>query len=397
MASCRRRGAMPESRGGNTWTKVAFGDVVRLSKERSSDPLGDGLERYVGLEHIKPNDLRIRSWGNIADGTTFTSVFRPGQVLFGKRRAYQRKVSVANFSGVCSGDIYVLEPSDDKLLPELLPFICQTDSFFEHAVGTSAGSLSPRTNWKNLSEYEFALPSLEEQHRIVTALGRIGSTVDDLGTAINAATTLRKAISERFFQEDSSSGCARLSSLITDSMYGPRFSSSLYSDQGELAQLRTTDITEDGYINYNSIPRALLLVEHYGEHILQDGDVLISRSGTTGITAVFHCSDVPTIPAAFLIRLRTDDRLLPRYLHEYLSSPTGRQLTASLSRGGVQKNINGSQLLAQHVPCPSIARQLEVVSNLTSLRVSQETLRNRQLVLRELQKELSSSAFGRKA
>jgi len=91
------------------WRWVKFGDVVRLSKARSQDPLADGIERYVGLEHLEPGDLRIRSWGNVADGVTFTSVFQPGQVLFGKRRAYQRKVAVADFSGVCSGDIYVLE------------------------------------------------------------------------------------------------------------------------------------------------------------------------------------------------------------------------------------------------------------------------------------------------
>ncbi|HEX7895535.1 MAG TPA: hypothetical protein VF447_15155, partial [Terriglobales bacterium] len=80
------------------WRPVKFGDVVRLSKGRSQDPLADGFERYVGLEHLEPGDLRIRSWGNVADGVTFTSVFRPGQVLFGKRRAYQRKVAVADFA-----------------------------------------------------------------------------------------------------------------------------------------------------------------------------------------------------------------------------------------------------------------------------------------------------------
>ena len=67
------------------WRRVKFGDVVRLSKARSQDPLADGIERYVGLEHLEPGDLRIRSWGSVADGVTFTSVFQPGQVLFGKR------------------------------------------------------------------------------------------------------------------------------------------------------------------------------------------------------------------------------------------------------------------------------------------------------------------------
>lgn len=153
------------------WRRVKFGDVVRLSNARSQDPLTDGFERYVGLEHLEPGDLRIRNWGNVADGVTFTSVFRPGQVLFGKRRAYQRKVTVADFAGVCSGDIYVLETKDTEvLLPELLPFICQTDAFFDHAVGTSAGSLSPRTNWTSLAGFEFALPPMDEQRRLATTL-----------------------------------------------------------------------------------------------------------------------------------------------------------------------------------------------------------------------------------
>ena len=91
-------------------------------------------------------------------------------MLFGKRRAYQRKVAVPDFSGVCSGDIYVLESKNNRyLLPELLPFICQTDAFFQHAIGTSAGSLSPRTNWQSLATYEFALPPVDEQHRIASA------------------------------------------------------------------------------------------------------------------------------------------------------------------------------------------------------------------------------------
>ena len=152
------------------WTRVAFGDVVRLCKERSRDPEADGFERYVGLEHLEPGDLKIRRWGNVADGTTFTNVFRAGQILFGKRRAYQRKVGMADFSGVCSGDIYVFEPRNEHLLPDLLPFICQSEAFFQHAIGTSAGSLSPRTNWKSLTTYEFALPPLEEQRRITEVL-----------------------------------------------------------------------------------------------------------------------------------------------------------------------------------------------------------------------------------
>ena len=170
----------PEKSRKTGWARVAFGEVVNLSKARSKDPESGGYERVVGLEHIDPGDLRIRRWADISNGTTFTSVFRSGQVLFGKRRAYQRKVAVAEFTGVCSGDIYVLEPSGNALMPELLPFICQTDAFFEHAVRTSAGSLSPRTNWKSLSSFEFLLPPIQEQARLLEVLLAVKKLVENL-------------------------------------------------------------------------------------------------------------------------------------------------------------------------------------------------------------------------
>lgn len=161
------------------WQRVKFGEVVRLNKETCKDPESAGIERVIGLEHLEPGDLRVRSWADVADGTTFSNRVRPGQVLFGKRRAYQRKVAVADFDAICSGDIYVFESADrTQLLQELLPYICQTEGFFDYAVGTSAGSLSPRTNWKSLAEYEFALPPLHEQMRILSCLNALFSAAN---------------------------------------------------------------------------------------------------------------------------------------------------------------------------------------------------------------------------
>lgn len=120
------------------WKTVRFGDVVENLNE-TCDAAEAGLERFIGLEHLEPGSLHIRAWGNVSDGTTFTRRCRSGQVLFGKRRAYQRKVAVAEFDAVVSGDIYVLAPKGERLLAELLPFLCLSERFFQHAVRTSAG------------------------------------------------------------------------------------------------------------------------------------------------------------------------------------------------------------------------------------------------------------------
>lgn len=163
----------------SNWQRVRFGDVVENLNETERDPEDAGIERFIGLEHLEPGSLHIRRWGNIADGTTFTRRCRPGQVLFGKRRAYQHKVAVAEFDAVVSGDIYLFAPKNDSLLPELLPFLCMSERFYQFAVETSAGSLSPRTNWSHLAQFEFILPPLEQQRRIAEILVAVDEVIQN--------------------------------------------------------------------------------------------------------------------------------------------------------------------------------------------------------------------------
>lgn len=153
--------------------RVKLGDVAKEHKET----LKTGKAGYpiVGLEHLIPEDVNLTQWDEEKENT-FTKVFRKGQVLFGRRRAYLKKAAVAPFDGICSGDITVIEAIPSKIHPELLPFIIQNDELFEFAVGKSAGSLSPRVKWEHLKNYEFELPEMEEQKQIAKVLWSIDKT-----------------------------------------------------------------------------------------------------------------------------------------------------------------------------------------------------------------------------
>lgn len=152
------------------WKKYRFDEVCRQVNEATKDPAAEGLDHVIGLEHIEPNNLHITHWDTLEKETTFTRKFRKGQVLFGRRRAYQRKVAYAEFDGICSGDILVFEAIEKVMQPELLPFLIQSDGFFQKALETSAGSLSPRTKFKELADYEFLLPPKPEQKRLAALL-----------------------------------------------------------------------------------------------------------------------------------------------------------------------------------------------------------------------------------
>ena len=350
-----------------SWRLVRFGDVVRNVNANVREPLESGLERFVGLDHLDPESLHIKRWGLIQDGTTFTRRFATGQVLFGKRRAYQRKVAVAEFDGICSGDILVFEPADDQLLPELLPFIVQSDGFFEHALGTSAGSLSPRTKWQDLAQYEFALPPQDEQRRIAEILWAADVVTESwMHAQIAARTMLDRVIDDFFSKRDLPHD--RLGHHVAESAYGPRFSNTLYSELGLVACLRTTDLLDDGTIIYSTAPRVDLDPEEYRGHILRHGDFMISRSGTCGIGCVFEEQIIPMIPGAFLIRLRLKPSLNPYFLKEFINSSAGKSQMSNLAQGAVQKNIRGSLLLDEQVPVPSRDQQDRIVRTIEDLR-----------------------------
>ena len=190
------------------WKMVKFGDVVANANLVERNPEENGITRIVGLEHIDPENLHIHRWNNISEGTSFTRKFVPGQTLFGKRRAYQRKVAYAEFTGICSGDILTFEPKDRNiLLPELLPFICQSDAFFSHALDTSAGSLSPRTSWTALKNFSFPLPPLEEQKRLAELLWAADEAVEKWNIVYadmeSLLQTTRNNIFQKFSQTES--------------------------------------------------------------------------------------------------------------------------------------------------------------------------------------------------
>ena len=104
------------------WSPVKFGDVAFEPKENAKDIYNEGIEHVVGLEHIDSENIHLTRSGVLAETTTFSKKFRKGDVLFGRRRAYLKKAALANFNGICSGDITVFR-AKKNLLPELLPFI----------------------------------------------------------------------------------------------------------------------------------------------------------------------------------------------------------------------------------------------------------------------------------
>jgi type I restriction enzyme, S subunit len=189
-------GEIPQLHSVRVWK---FGELADNVTESVSADQEANLDRAVGLEHLQPETPELTAWAPRADAG-FTRRFRRGQVLFGKRRAYQRKAAVADFDGVCSGDILVFEAHPERLLPELLIYVVRSDAFVDHALGTSAGSMSPRTRWRDLEAFPLTLPLEQvEQQRLAGILRSATAYVAATRVAVAAAESARRALLTEYF------------------------------------------------------------------------------------------------------------------------------------------------------------------------------------------------------
>lgn len=172
----------------------SFSNIAECIEEHNKTPLDNGLTRFIGLENIEPENFTLQGFGNIENGTTFTKQFAKGDVLFGKRRAYLKKVAVADFDGICSSDILIFRAIEKEILPELLSYYVSSDAFMNLAVSTSAGSLSPRTKWRDLEGFQLSIPDFTAQEKIVDVLNQLSQSLRLLGQQKETLKSLKQKL-----------------------------------------------------------------------------------------------------------------------------------------------------------------------------------------------------------
>ena len=189
------------------WKRVRFGDVVKQMKVQV-DPEAVGIERYVAGEHMETENVHIRKWGMVGDGyigPAFIRGFRKGQVLYGSRRTYLKKVAVAEWDGVTSNTTFVIEAVEEKMLQELLPWLMLSERFTKHSVRESKGSTNPYINFPDIAKFEFDLPPLDQQRRIAEILWAVDACNNCDSELLEGASFYALNLVSDFFPKDSSS------------------------------------------------------------------------------------------------------------------------------------------------------------------------------------------------
>ena len=347
-------------------------DIVRESRETYKGDMS-GIP-VVGLEHLIPEEICFSEYEMCSD-KTFTKAFHKGQVLFGRRRAYQKKAAVAHVDGVCSGDIMVLEAIPGKVEPSLLPFIIQNDRFFDYAIQHSEGGLSPRVKWNAIANYEFDLPSIEEQKVLADKLWAAYKVKESYRQLLSTTDEMLKAKFQEMFGDVVNSTIHNIAKVVS----GKSIPTKLEDIVGPVAYVKVADFNLEGNEKYITTSSRFVTKENANlSKNVPIGSILFAKNGAAAmsnkkrLTKIDCCIDMNTLAV-----IPNKAKALPEFLLAFFESIN----IADHVRQGAIPSISPKDIenIALHLPpmelqqkFAEIATQAEATK--TSLRASIEAI-----------------------
>lgn len=355
-----------------TWPRVPLAEICRINA-----PIVDPRSNeFRDLPHVSGEDIESGTGRLLAlhtaaeDGMTSGKyLFDAGVVLYSKLRPYLRKVTVADFHGLCSADMYPLVFDRSRVCLDFAKFGLLSEDFTAYAVEASARARMPKLNREQLLAYEFPLPLLEAQERIAAELTAALAAVDKARRAaqerLAAAEALPAAYLREVFEgaeanEWPSAELASACRVITDGTHLPP----PFTESG-VPFLFVRNIVS-GVIDFKV--EKYISTDTYAEltrrHRAERGDVLFSAVGSFGVAVVVE-TDQPFAFQRHIAHIKTDcSRLDPHFLAFFLNSPLGRAQSDAVAMGGAQRTVTLADFRRFRVPLPALAVQQDVANHL---------------------------------
>lgn len=397
------------------WNIWRFDQMATNVNVRIDNPSESGMEHYIGLEHLDPDSLKIRRWGKPADVEATKLMFKAGDIIFGRRRAYQRKLGIAEFDGICSAHAMVLRAKPEVVLPEFLPFFMQSDLFMNRAVEISVGSLSPTINWKTMAVQEFALPPMGEQARLLELFVCAREAVDSYSSALEVAKTmLRSGLVSIFASEGCSPATAEMSQAVVrpdwrllsaaDISIAPITKGATPPGATGLIEtgipfLKVYNLTFDGSLDFSIEPTFVTSDVHSKELArskVQAGDVLMNIVGPPLGKVSIVPEDFPNANINQAIaRFRIREGISPRYIAAYLLSDWAQRWFGSRSKKtSGQQNLTLELCQTLPVPLPPDHLLGDVVSAVDALFESVRLIERRKSAADDTYKTILRNVLG---
>ena len=337
-------------------------DQIAINSTEKKKPAEEDRFTYLGLEHLDSGTLRVTRFGTEVAPVGEKLVMHKGDVLFGKRRAYQKKVAIAPFDGIFSAHGMVLRPKEDVIDKVFFPLFISSDYFLDAAIKISVGSLSPTINWRDLKELEFELPDMDTQRKLAEVLWSINDTMEAYKKLLSATDELVKSHFIDMFGDPSANTLGwpemRLEDACIKLTDGTHFSPESFAT-GEYKYITAKHIKADGFdfSNLTYVPEAIHrpIFERCNPEY---GDILYIKDGaTTGIAMINTLKEEFTMLSSVALIKYNRHLLDGQYLKALLNYPTFYAIMRNNMGGAAITRLTVKKLCDTLIPVPPIDNQ----------------------------------------
>lgn len=305
--------------------KFKFEDIA-INSTAKKKPVEADKYTYLGLEHLDSRCLKVTRFGSEVAPIGEKLLMKKGDVLFGKRRAYQKKVAIAPFDGIFSAHGMVLRPKENVIDPAFFPLFISSDYFLDAAISISVGSLSPTINWKDLKQLEFELPDLDTQRKLARILWSIQDTIESYKDLLSKTDELVKSQFIELFSikaaENNGWDLVSLKDVLEHPISGEWGTDDLGGTG--IKVLRTTNFTDYGVLDLHDVTTRNIDYSKVQKKILKINDILIEKSGGSDTKPVGRVVRINQDDESYLFNNFTallrvkDKRLDPRYVFDFM-------------------------------------------------------------------------------
>ena len=346
---------------------IILGDIVEVIKETVHNPQESGFQYFVGLEHYDSGEPLITRYATPDNLTSSVKHFAKGDILVARRNVYLKRASLVDFEGVTSGDSIVLRAKDKKY-QQILPFILNSDDFWDYAEQNSDGTMSKRLSPADLLDYEFEEP--ENIELLADKLWAAYRVKESYKKLLAATDDMLKAKFQEMFGEEEKNG--RIADLVC----------------GEIMSVKKTYKPEDiiSYIDISSVnaeTNRIIGITDYivksapsrAQQCVQYGDILVSTTRPMNRNiAIVHSKTKNLVASTGFCVLRPKEGYSD-YLMTIVKSNEYTMAMCDKATGGVYPAVNNSDVLSYRIVIPT-EKILTKISNIyTQAEATKESLR----------------------
>ena len=378
------------------WKKCRFGEVA-IQTKGVVDIDNTDLTRYVAGEHMISEDIHLRKWGNVGDGylgPAFIRRFSKGDILYGSRRTYLKKVALADFNGITANTTFVIKANEELIEPILLVHLMLSDKFTEYSVQNSRGSVNPYINWKDIADYEFLLPPKAEQKRLAELLWTADEVVEKEKREREKAIALFDQQKTNLIW-DAQFPLGKLNDVTAIGLKDGDWIESKDQSESGIRLIQLADIGDGYFINKSKrfINEDTFKRLHCFE--VFPNDILLARMpDPIGRSCVLPQLEERCITAVDVCIIRVDrTKHNIKYINYLINTPIFRKTVIEQSSGTTRQRISRSNLEKMSIPLPSNKIQDSIAESITQTEDIILTLQKQIEVSQHIKQELINKIF----